>query len=282
MIDPKQPTAATDRYPFRDHRTCAETAPTAARTYRSASERYASGGALRRFESIKPKGHRIHLLDGHPALSGQSLFQARVYDEAELPRLLVSGHNNRKIGKTVMKGRWVGFPIFTLTLEERRTCPSTCQEWRTCYGNGMNWARRIKATPRFEDRLWAELAGKQRRHPRGFVVRPHVLGDFYSVDYVGLWAEALVAFPALNVFGYTARLPDDPIGAAVRVLVERCFDRFAIRFSGSDEDRGGSVVVDDAAETNHLICPAQLGKTDCCATCVLCWQSDRTIAFLRH
>jgi hypothetical protein len=28
--------------------------------------------------------------------------------------------------------------------------------------------------------------------------------------------------------------------------------------------------------------PAQTGKTDCCATCALCWHSDRTIAFLRH
>ena len=34
-----------------------------------------------------------------------------------------------------------------------------------------------------------------------------MLGDFYSVEYVDLWAEALVAFPALNVFGFntTAR-----------------------------------------------------------------------------
>ena len=59
-------------------------------------------------------------------------------------------------------------------------------------------------------------------------------------------------------------------------------DRFAIRFSGLDAPTDGSVVVDHAGETRHMVCPAQLHKTDCCATCALCWQTDRTIAFLRH
>jgi hypothetical protein len=87
--------------------------------------RYASGGALRRFVSIKPKGHRINLADDHPALvKGQSIFQGRVEDQSERPRLLIDGHNSRKIGKRVMKGKLKGFPIFTLTLEERATCPS--------------------------------------------------------------------------------------------------------------------------------------------------------------
>src|SRR4051812_29502603 len=98
----------------------------------------AYGGALRRFTSLKPKGHRVHLNDDHPALvKSQSLFQARVEDQSERPRLLIDGHNSRKIGKRVTKGRYKGFFIFTLTLEERATCPSTCLEWKTCYGNSM-------------------------------------------------------------------------------------------------------------------------------------------------
>ncbi len=215
-------------------------------------------------------------------MMGQSLFQARVYDQADLPRLLVSGHNSRKIGKVVTKGKWRGFPIFTLTLEERKTCPSSCVEWKTCYGNNMNWARRITADGPFEERLWEELAAKQAKYPGGFVVRLHILGDFYSVDYAELWAEALEAYPALHVFGYTARDPESDIGQVLSGLIGERGDRFAVRFSGWDGPIGGSVVIAEGEPTPHVICPAQSKKTDCCATCALCWQSDRTIAFLRH
>lgn len=256
---------------------------TAARKYRSVSERYESGGSLRRFASIAPKGHRINLAADHPALvEGRTLFPSRVEAPEDRPRLLVSGVNSRKIGRKVTKGKMRGFPIFTLTLEERATCPSSCQEWRTCYGNTSNWARRIKHGPEFERRLWEELAAKQAAHPSGFLVRLHILGDFYSIDYAELWAEALGAYPALNIFGYTARAPDSDIGSVIRELIGTQPERFHIRFSGWNGPRNGAIVVDRAAETEHLICPAQTGKTDCCATCAFCWHSDRTIAFLRH
>lgn len=256
---------------------------TPARKYRTASERYAYGGPLRRFESIKPKGHRIHLRPTHPALTeGRTLFPSRVEAPEARPRLLIDGHNSRKIGRRVMKGRLRGAPIFTLTLEERATCPRTCAEWTTCYGNSMHFARRIKHGRAFEERLWEELAEKQRLHPDGFLVRLHILGDFYSADYVELWAEALEAYPALNVFGYTARAPDGAIGAAVAELLGMHPQRWYVRFSGWAGATDGSIVVDAADQTDHLICPAQTGRTECCATCALCWQSDRTIAFLRH
>lgn len=225
----------------------------------------------------------MNLRDDHPALvKGQSLFQARVEDHAERPRLLISGENSRKIGRRVSKGKMKGFPIFTLTLEERATCPSSCLEWKTCYGNSMNWARRIKHGRAFEERLWEELADKQAKHPRGFLVRLHILGDFYSVDYANLWAEALEAYPALHIFGYTARDPQSEIGRVIGQTLGVWPSRFHIRFSGWSGPNNGSVVINAAEEAEHLICPAQLGKTDCCATCALCWHSDRTIAFLRH
>lgn len=243
----------------------------------------AAPDTLRRFAAIPPKGHRINLHRRHPALAkGQSLFQGRVVDAIDAPRLLVSGHNSRKIGKMIQKGKWRGFPVFTLTLEERKTCPSTCKEWRTCYGNSMNWARRISVGEQFEALLCAELAAKQRRHPAGFVVRLHILGDFYSADYVEMWRQALDVFPALHVFGYTARDPEGEIGSGILALSLERWDRFAVRFSGHGFESMGSEVVDSPADTKHIICPAQTGGTSCCSTCTLCWQSDRTIAFLRH
>lgn len=248
-------------------------------------QRYAYGGPLRRFESVKPKGHGIVLRPDHPAMvDARTIFPTTVNEvgHPRLKRLLKGGENSRKIGRTVMKGKLKGCPIFTLTLEERATCPPTCAMLDACYGNGMPYAQRIAHGREFEEALWQELADKQARHPNGFLVRLHILGDFYSVDYAELWAEGLEAYPALHVFGYTARDPESDIGHVIRELLGYRGDRFHIRFSGWGGASHGSVVVEAGEPTEHLICPAQTGRTDCCATCALCWHSDRTIAFLRH
>jgi hypothetical protein len=71
--------------------------------------------------------------------------------------------------------------------------------------------------------------------PGGFMVRLHVLGDFYSTDYVQLLAVALTAFPALHVFGFTAR--DPAILRSARCcmrMAKRDWERFAVRFQGLD------------------------------------------------
>ena len=57
-----------------------------------------------------------------------------------------------------------------------------------------------------EARLEREIEVLDVRHGGGFVVRLHVLGDFYSVEYVGLWRRLLRQYPTLRVFGYTARI----------------------------------------------------------------------------
>jgi hypothetical protein len=248
-------------------------------------QRYAHGGTLRRFESIHPKRNGLILSIGHPAaVAGRTIFPTTVNDvgHPRLKRLLKGGENSRKIGKFVTKGKLKGFPIFTLTLEERATCPRTCEVWESCYGNGMPYAQRIAHGRAFEEALWQELASKEAAHPNGFLVRLHVLGDFYSADYAELWAEALEAYPALHVFGYTARDPQSDIGGVICEMLGVWPDRFHVRFSGWNGPRNGSVVVEHADETDHVVCPAQTGKTDCCATCALCWHSDRTVAFLRH
>lgn len=238
---------------------------------------------LRRMPSVEPSGDGVVLSILHPAhRAGRTMFSSRVFDPDEVDRVLVDGQQSRKIGKVVQKGRWRDFPIFMLTLEERATCPRSCGAWASCYGNNMHAAQRIMAGPALEAALWDELAALQARHPGGFVVRLHILGDFYSVDYVALWAAALDAYPALHVFGYTARDRADPIGSAIADIVGHSRARFAIRFSGWNGPTDGAVIVDTGEATPHLICPAQTGATSCCATCALCWHSDRTIAFLRH
>lgn len=239
--------------------------------------------SMRRFPSIEPTGAGVTLSALHPAhRSGRSMFPSRVFDPDELPRLLKSGHNSRKIGKEVAKGQRRGWPILTLTLEERATCPRTCQAWSFCMGNNMQAAERIVAGPDLEARLWSELEALQAARPAGFMVRLHVLGDFYSEAYVRLWLEALAVFPALHVFGFTARNPEtDPIGQAVHAIASRAWDRFAVRFSGAE----GPVMaarIADGDDAEAIVCPAQMGKAAGCAECALCWHSDRSIAFRRH
>jgi hypothetical protein len=127
---------------------------------------------------------------------------------------LVSGHNSAKIGARIRKGPWRGFPIYTLTLEERATCPSTCTLWRECYGNAMPFARRHEHGPMLIDYLECEIAQKARMHPKGFAVRAHVLGDFWSEEYVREWHRWVAAVPQLHVWGYTAHKVDSEIGRA--------------------------------------------------------------------
>lgn len=244
-----------------------------------------SGGTLRRFTTPKPRGSRIVLRPDHPAnANAETIFPSRVVHASVLQRVLKSGANASKIGKTVMKGKWRGYPIYTLTLEERATCPKTCQAWAFCYGNNMHLADRIIHDEAFEIKLIGELETLQDLHPDGFVVRLHVLGDFFSVEYVRLWRWALAEYPSLHVFGYTARDPDGAIGKLILDTALEQWSRFAVRFSGWGFTNMGAELLDETGQskTGAVQCPAQTGKTDCCATCALCWQSERPIAFARH
>lgn len=226
----------------------------------------------------------------HPAVvEGRTLFPGSVTGADESPRLLVGGFNSRKVGKVVTKGAWKGMPIFTLTLEERATCPRICDQWQACYGNNMPFARRHRLDEDLIVALSYELGMKQREHPGGFVVRAHILGDFGSeqdsdlaLTYVGMWHLAFQENPALRMFSYTAHDPASVIGKAIRALNILFPDRCRVRFSGRDMGGEGAVVIERVADSRHVVCPAQTGATDCCATCALCWSMDRTVEFLRH
>jgi hypothetical protein len=133
---------------------------------------------------------------------------------------------------------------------------------------------------------------KESRHPDGFVVRLHNLGDFYSVEYVELWGKLLERHPGLHVWGYTAHT-DGPIFAALVELVKRYAGRFAIRFSNAPFrfPYPATITVESAAQipADAILCPEQIGKTESCSTCGLCWHTDKAncamlprIAFIQH
>jgi hypothetical protein len=99
---------------------------------------------------------------------------------------------------------------------------------------------------------------------------------------VRFWTSALDRFPALHIFGFTARLPGTPIGDLLLKLVSDQWDRFAVRFSGMTGPMLGSILQGDPGSDEAIACPAQTGATECCASCMLCIASKRSISFARH
>ncbi len=254
-----------------------------------------AGGALRRFTTpdVAPERSPGLRIDNPAALAGRSIFPMRVVATEDSPRFLVSGVNNAKIGKMVTKGEWAGMPIFTLTLEERATCPRSCAQWLTCYGSAMQWPSRWDhRDPLFLETLRAEIITTARTHPKGLVIRLHVLGDFYSVAYVKMWAEMIDRFPQIHVYGYTARREDADdeesrtIAKALIFLTNASPGQFALRFSRSEPGPGHAIVVEaDPGLPDVILCPAQTKATETCGTCGLCWAPaarSKTIAFIRH
>jgi hypothetical protein len=227
----------------------------------------------------------------HPALvEGRTLFPARVRDAAEALQVLSPGNQSAKLGDRVEKGAWRGMLVFSLSLEERATCPRACGNWDICYGNSMPFAWRYRPGADLVARLDRELAGLNDQHGEGFVVRLHQLGDFYSVEYVAAWAGWLEKYPALHVFGYTAWPVESPIGAAISRLTQASWARFAIRFSSATPGPQAAITLRtmpeaDARSKGAVVCPVQTGKSATCATCAVCWSpaaQHRTIAFLAH
>jgi hypothetical protein len=224
---------------------------------------------------------------------GRSLFHRKGVKRVEdVSNLLVSGHSNVKIGRDVRKGKlFRGYWIYTLSLEERRTCPRTCTHWDDCYGNNMPYAKRLEHGPALERQLEIEV-GKLMANKvwsrsalaTGILIRLHALGDFYSVEYVELWSNLLDRFPKLAVFGYTARRLGDPIHTAIAAAKARHGRRFAVRWSdgGEAEDCTVSIVDESACPPGAFVCPEQTWKTAACATCGLCWNSTKNVAFLIH
>jgi hypothetical protein len=204
--------------------------------------------------------------------------------------VLKAATTNKKLGsggKVVQKGRYRGMPLYSLTLEERATCWEGCDNWGRCYGDNMPFAKRYAPGPELEAAIEQDLTTLSARHPGGFVVRLHVLGDFYSVDYVHRWAQLLLEFPALHLFGYTHWPYAHPIGQAVTGMATACPDRVALRRSDRTDDADplpGAMTIGKGASaaSGTVICPEQTGKTASCTTCGLCMDTRVSVSFIDH
>jgi hypothetical protein len=256
------------------------------------------GGELSRFrtEAVSAPTDRAkaRLSDRHEAIrTGTTMYPSRVFRASERDRVLIDGFNNAKIGRYVTKGAWAGMPIYTLSLEERATCPRSCHVYNECYGNGMQAAVRFLYDQSLMMSLEGELELHAANHSQGFVVRLHVLGDFPDVEYLQHWAVWSDEIPQLHVWGYTAHPRESEIGRLIRSMNAMRPDRWMVRFSvppwaqrypmqaSAIWDKPTTLTTTDDA----VICPQEIGKTATCGTCALCWNPEAAhlrILFLGH
>ena len=154
----------------------------------------------------------------------------------------------------------------------------------------MPWARRWQGGKELEDRLRVEVAIACEKNDK-VLVRLHVLGDFYSFEYLAVWASLLDEHENLFAFGFTAWKQGTEIGDGIARLRRAYLDRFMIRTSNSTGPWGSftlpfptkAKMIGDA-----IVCPEQLDgmegspKGTHCGNCAQCWQHNRPIAFVEH
>ena len=195
---------------------------------------------------------------------------------------------NAKLSKdklpVIKKGKFKGYVIYTLTLQERATCPRSCYHWDNCYGNNMMFAHRLQDGSELEQRIKDEIEELCATY-KGVIVRLHVLGDFYSVPYVNLWQTLLCKFENLAIWGFTGHKPNSPIGLAIRAVHNFIGDRFSVRFSNAPKFRFSANSADlfKPVKNKSIVCPEQTGAAESCATCTLCWSApNKQILFVTH
>ena len=227
--------------------------------------------------------------DHNAIVNSTTLYQKNIHEVDSYPHKVIKASTNKKLGRKVLRGKLNGYPMYTLTLVERETCTDACEHWADCYGNNMPFGHRFK-TKGLMPRLKLELDALDKKHPNGYLVRLHILGDFYSVLYVKFWETQLRNRPALNIYGYSRHhygstntsKPSRDIGQALLDLRNSIgFERFAVRFSSLPSDNL-SANTEHNSTANAITCLVQVDKSDSCGDCTLCWTTKKPITFLDH
>tara|TARA_R110000782_G_scaffold102791_9_gene190248 strand:- start:485 stop:1150 length:666 start_codon:yes stop_codon:yes gene_type:complete len=201
--------------------------------------------------------------------------------------VLKKGSNNAKLGFKVTSKKWKGKRLYSLTLTERDTCDNSCHHWEDCYGNNMPFAHRF-STVGLIPKLREEIAILLAKHKEGVVIRLHVLGDFYSSEYINFWGDMLRDHPKLCVFGYTGLPPAGDLAEQIGFLNIFFPDKCVIRFSRNEayckdpNTLPDMYAADESFEGDSFTCPEQEGKVKSCAACGLCWTTTKTVKFLSH
>ena len=217
-----------------------------------------------------------------------TIYQKSIKDVKEYPYKVLKKSTNKKLLKTVTKGRFKGYEFLTLTLVERETCPSDCYHWDDCYGNNMPFAHRFSAEDQnlLQKRIYEDLLNSSNQL---LLIRLHILGDFFNVKYVKFWSIMLNTFKNIAIYGYTANNINSKIALSRDIAKEiiklnRSEDSH-IRFSNdlTNSFSANSYDVIKPVKGESILCPVQENKTANCGTCGLCWnQKNQSIIFKTH
>ena len=205
----------------------------------------------------------------HAAIvNSRSIYQKNIHDAATYPYKVIKVPTDTKLGKKVKKGKLKGSKIYILTLEERATCDSDCEHWLNCYGNNMPFAHRFIVNDALYPAIERDLDELDAKG-KPYLVRLHILGDFFNLKYVFFWRKQLAKRELLNIYGYTRNHPTKALGIAIKAVRQEYGERFAIRFSNYPDDPMSAQSKDSS--TDGVGCPEQLGLAESCGDCALCW-----------
>ena len=207
---------------------------------------------------------------------------------------LLKQSNNSKLGKVVNKGAFKGKPLYSLSLVERLMgCPKNCHHWDGCYGNNMPFAHRFKTDNGlvFTKILHMELLSLLKKHKQGIHIRLHVLGDFFSIQYINFWRAVVKLNPKISIYGYTAHKPTSQLGKQISKGINSIgFNRFAIRFSNSTIKLSANsteykprLIASKNVSLKSIQCLEQIDKVANCVSCALCWNKKiDNVLFYTH
>ena len=177
-------------------------------------------------------------------------------------------------------------PSFSLPV--LKTCPGKTEFCsRLCYGlKGRFTRQRIRELvqnnleasrqPDFAERMIREIL---KAKPEAF--RLHVIGDFYSVEYVEKWLEIADRLPDVKFFGSTRSWRVLGLRDAVTRLrdLPNVYLRASIDLSHLDQPSHSWGVW--SIEGKGDPCPHDYSLADNCITCKKCWQTKDSDIRLR-
>ena len=151
----------------------------------------------------------------------------------------------------------------------------------------MPFAHRFKQGKDLEERIEKEIS--ELNQNKNYLIRLHILGDFYSIEYVNLWLRLLDQYLNIAIYGYTGISPNSNIGKVIAFGNQKHLatnsKRFNIRYSNRPNIlfSANSLDVQKPQKGKAIICPQQTGQSKGCADCALCWDTEKVaIIFKTH
>ncbi len=200
------------------------------------------------------------------------------------------GEAKVEVKEPVQVSRWntkVGvLPSFSLPV--LKTCPGKTEFCsRLCYGlNGRFTRQKMREIyqSNLEASKQADFVGRIVREilkTKVGVFRLHVVGDFYSVEYVEKWLEIADRLPDVKFFGSTRSWRVLGLRDTVKRFrdVPNVYLRASIDFSHLDKPSYSWGVW--SIEGKGDPCPHDYSLVENCITCKKCWQSKDSDIRLR-